>query len=83
MGRGRVCSGVARLADAGGQSTVEIVGLLPILVAVVLGAAQLLAAGVAGEVADHAAEAGALAILQGGARTLPRAQTSPRDQRHF
>ncbi|MFN8204110.1 MAG: hypothetical protein U0S48_16240 [Solirubrobacteraceae bacterium] len=41
-------------------------GLLPILLAVTLAAAQLLAAGVANEVADHAAEAGALAILQGG-----------------
>jgi hypothetical protein len=49
-----------------GQSTVELVGLLPILVAVTLGAAQLLAAGVADEAADHAAQAGALAILQGG-----------------
>ncbi|WP_259314849.1 hypothetical protein [Capillimicrobium parvum] len=41
-------------------------GLLPVLLAVALGAAQLLAAGVAHEAADHAAEAGALAILQGG-----------------
>lgn len=55
-----------RLAGADGQSAVEIVGLLPILLAVTLAAAQLLAAGVANEVADHAAEAGALAILQGG-----------------
>lgn len=55
-----------RLAGAGGQSTIELVGLLPLLLVVVLGAAQLLAAGVANEVADHAAEAGALAILQGG-----------------
>jgi hypothetical protein len=55
-----------RLADVRGQSTVEIVGLLPILLAVVFGAAQLLAAGVANEVADHAAEAGAMAMLQGG-----------------
>jgi len=56
----------ARLLHCRGQSTVEVVGLLPILVAVALAAAQLLAAGVAHEVADHAAEAGALAILQGG-----------------
>lgn len=55
-----------RLTDARGQSTIEIVGILPILLAVVLAAAQLLAAGLAHEAADHAAEAGALAILQGG-----------------
>jgi hypothetical protein len=54
------------LAGCGGQSTVEVVGLLPVLLAVALGAAQLLAAGVTNEVADHAAEAGALAVLQGG-----------------
>jgi hypothetical protein len=44
---------------------VELVGLLPILVAVVLGVAQLLAAGVARELADHAAHAGAVAVLEG------------------
>ncbi len=40
--------------------------MLPLLVAVVFGAAQLLAAGVAGELADHAAQAGAMALLQDG-----------------
>jgi hypothetical protein len=49
-----------------GQATVELVGVLPVLVAVMLGAAQLLAAGVARELADHAAEAGAVALLEGG-----------------
>lgn len=49
-----------------GQATVELVGLLPIVVAVALGVGQLLAAGVARELADHAAEAGAVALLQGG-----------------
>jgi hypothetical protein len=48
-----------------GQATVELVVLAPLLVAVVLGAAQLLAAGAAGELADHAAEAAAVAMLQG------------------
>jgi hypothetical protein len=51
--------------DTRGQSTVELVGLLPLLVTVVFAAAQLLAAGVAGELADHAAQAGAMALLQG------------------
>ncbi len=49
-----------------GQSTVELVGMLPLLVGVALVAAQLLAACVARELADHAAQAGAMALLQGG-----------------
>ena len=47
-----------------GQASIELVVLAPLLAAVVLAAAQLLAAGAAGELADHAAEAGAVAILQ-------------------
>ena len=47
-----------------GQATVEVVGILPVLVVVVLAIAQALAAGVARELADHAAEAGAVALLQ-------------------
>jgi hypothetical protein len=53
------------LREARGQATVELVGLLPLLVAVVFAAAQLLAAGVASELAGHAAQAGAMALLQG------------------
>ena len=49
-----------------GQSTVELVGMLPLVAALALGTGQLLAAGVAHELADHAAEAGAVAVLQGG-----------------
>lgn len=48
-----------------GQASVELVALVPLLIAVVIAAAQLLAAGAAGELADHAAEAGAVAMLQG------------------
>jgi hypothetical protein len=48
-----------------GQAAVELVVLAPLLVAIVLAAAQLLAAGAAAELADHAAEAGAVALLQG------------------
>jgi Flp pilus assembly protein TadG len=48
-----------------GQASVELVVLAPLLVAVVLGAAQLLAAGAARELAGHAAGAAAVAILQG------------------
>ncbi len=48
-----------------GQASIELVMLAPLLVLLVLGAAQLLAAGAAGELADHAAEAAAVAVLQG------------------
>lgn len=48
-----------------GQASVELVALAPLLVAVVLAAAQLLAAGAARELAGHAAGAGAVALLQG------------------
>jgi hypothetical protein len=54
------------LRPESGQASVELVALAPLLVAVVLAAAQLLAAGAARELADHAAEAGAVALLQGG-----------------
>lgn len=54
-----------RVRSESGQASVELVILAPLLVAVVLAAAQLLAAGAAGELADHAAEAGAMALLQG------------------
>ena len=47
-----------------GQASVELVALAPILLAAVLAVAQLLAAGAARELADHAAEAGAVALLQ-------------------
>jgi hypothetical protein len=50
-----------------GQASVETVAMLPLLAVVVMAAAQLLAAGVMRVLADHAAEAGAAAILQGGA----------------
>jgi hypothetical protein len=54
-----------RLASASGQSTVEVVGLLPLLLAVGLGVYSLLSAGAAQQAAGGAAEAGAVALLQG------------------
>ena len=54
----------------GGQASVELVALAPVLLAAVLAVSQLLAAGAAQELADHAAEAGAIALLQ---RTDPQA----------
>lgn len=49
----------------GGQASVELVGMLPLLLLLALGAGQLLAAGQARELAGHAAEAGAVGLLQG------------------
>lgn len=63
----------SRLRAQRGQASVELVALAPLIAAVVLAAAQLLAAGAARELADHAAEAGAVALLQGG---------DPRDAAH-
>jgi hypothetical protein len=51
--------------DSCGQATVELVGALPVAVLIALAAGQLLAAGAARELAGNAAEAGAVAIVQG------------------
>jgi Flp pilus assembly protein TadG len=53
------------VGSARGQSTVEVVGLLPLLLAVGLAVFSLLHAGRAEEAAGSAAEAGAVALLQG------------------
>ena len=50
---------------ADGQSTVEVIGLLPLLLAVGLGVFAFLSAGAAREAASGAAVAGAVALLQG------------------
>lgn len=47
-----------------GQSTVELIALLPVAAVVTLTLVQVLAAGVARELAGHAAEAGAVAVLE-------------------
>jgi hypothetical protein len=47
-----------------GQASVELVAMLPVAVAVMLAALQLLAAGATRELAGHAAGAGAVALLQ-------------------
>lgn len=52
-------------SDDRGQSTVEVVALLPLVLAVLFAAAQLLLAGLAHEQAGTAAQAGAMALLQG------------------
>jgi len=53
-----------RRVSEGGQASVELVALLPLLATVAFGVLQLLAAGAAEEVADASAEAGAVALLQ-------------------
>jgi len=52
-------------AGEGGQAAVELVGMLPLALLVALAAGQLLAAGAARELAGNAAEAGAVAMIQG------------------
>lgn len=48
-----------------GQASVELVAVLPLVLGVALGVGQLLAAGAAREAAAGAAEAGAVALLEG------------------
>lgn len=59
--------GLSRGADPSqfGQASIELIGLLPAMVAVGLVLLQLLAAGYAGVLAGSAAEAGALALAAG------------------
>jgi len=47
-----------------GQAAVELIGILPMLVLLALAAGQFLAAGRARELAGHAAEAGAVAMMR-------------------
>lgn len=49
----------------GGQAAVEVVALLPLVVAVALAILQALAAGLASELAAHAAHDGAVALAEG------------------
>jgi hypothetical protein len=55
---------LGRAPDAG-QAAVELVALLPLVVAVALAVLQALAAGVAVELAGHAAHSGAVALAEG------------------
>jgi hypothetical protein len=50
-----------------GQASIELLGLLPLIGLVALVAMTVIAAHTAGEQAGEAVEAGALALLQGGA----------------
>jgi len=55
----------ASVVEESGQSAVELVALLPLVVAVALALLQALAAGLAWELAGHAAHSGAVAIAEG------------------
>lgn len=57
--------GLGRHGGDAGQASVEAVALMPLLLAVVVAAGQLLAAGVSRELAAHSATAGAAALIQG------------------
>ena len=49
-----------------GQSTLETVAVLPLMITVALAIGHVLAAGLAHELAGHAAQAGAIAVIRGG-----------------
>ena len=57
---------MSRAGAERGQASVELLGLLPLLLAVALAAAQLLAMGYSSVLAGNAAEAAALALAGGG-----------------
>jgi len=55
-----------RRCSEGGQASLELLGMLPLLIALALAATQLLAVGYSSVLAGNAAEAGALALAAGG-----------------
>jgi hypothetical protein len=57
---------VFRVGCARGQASVEIIAVVPVLVLAAGGAFEALAAGAGHELAGHAAEAGAIALAEGG-----------------
>ncbi len=65
------------LGTNGGQATVELLAVTPLLLAVALAAAQLLASGLCRELAAEAAGAGAAAILQDRNPQQAARQTMP------
>jgi Flp pilus assembly protein TadG len=65
-----------------GQAAVEVVAMLPLLFLVALAACQVLVAGLAREAAHHAAQAGAMALLQGGDPAREARAATPGWSRH-
>jgi hypothetical protein len=60
-----------------GQASIELIAMLPLCAVVALAAGELLASGLARSAADGAAQAGAMAILQGGDPTRAARAASP------
>jgi hypothetical protein len=70
--------GIARGAPGErGQAAVELLGALPLVLAVAIAAAQLLALGYSSVLAGNAAEAGALALAGGGDARAAARQALP------
>jgi hypothetical protein len=66
MRRGRAVAAHCRaVRSSEGQAAVETIALLPVLALVAASVGQFLAAGAAATMAGHAAEAGAVAIVEG------------------
>lgn len=68
-------------SSASGQATIELVALLPLVLLVVLAAAAVLAGHGAREQAGLAAQAGAMALLQGGDPSEAARRALPDDVR--
>ncbi|MBS1882307.1 MAG: hypothetical protein JSS97_05050 [Actinobacteria bacterium] len=66
-----------RWAREDGQATIELVAAVPVLLLAALISLQLLAAGYALTLADGAAEAGALALAEGGSATEAAREALP------
>src|SRR4051794_15435276 len=60
---------MTRLRACDGQASVELIGMLPLMLVLGLAGFQLLAAGYSAVLAGHAAEAGALAVAAGAGAT--------------
>jgi hypothetical protein len=81
---GAVVGARARCSSCDGQSSVELLGLLPLIAVVTLAAFQLLATGLTRTAASSAAEAAAMALLQGqDPATAARAATPRWTHRHL
>ena len=77
-GWGRAMAELARtLRGEDGQATVELVAAVPALILAALISLQLLAAGYALTLADGAAEAGALALAEGGSAAEAARESLP------
>ncbi|MEA2392039.1 MAG: hypothetical protein QOK31_2148 [Solirubrobacteraceae bacterium] len=66
-----------RARDERAQASLEVVAVLPLLLVVALAVAQVLAAGAAAELSRHAAEAGAVALIEGKPGAVAARQSVP------